>query len=115
MAPVEMPVVGDTVMFLSAAFQVYDDFPTGAPVGPHVAFVDWRNVYAVEDVRQALLAVQSTSLAVPRRRRRRGGPPPDVLLVAVKLSSTNGTMVWAIFSNGEHARMEICDPSLVLV
>ena len=111
MAPVEMPVVGDTVMFLSAAFQVYDDFPTGAPVGPHVAFVDWRNVYAVEDVRQALFAV-------PRRRRgprRRGGPPQDVLAVAVKLSSTNGTMVWAIFCTGEHARMEICDPSLILV
>jgi hypothetical protein len=111
MAPVEMPVVGDLVMFLSHAFQVYDEFPTGSPVGPDVAFVDWRNVFRVEDVRQALYEV-------PRRRRgprRRGGAPPDVLLVAVKLSSTNGTMVWAIFSNGEHARMEICDPSLILV
>ena len=111
MAPVEMPVVGDTVMFLSAAFQVYDDFPTGAPVGPHVAFVDWRNMFVVEDVREALYAA-------PRQRggrRRRHGPPPDELLVAVQLRSTNGTILWSVFSKGEHARMEICDPSLILV
>ena len=92
MAPVEMPVVGDLVMFLSHAFQVCDDFPTGSPVGPHVAFVDWRNVFRVEEVRQALYET-------PRRRRgprRRGGAPSEVLLVAVKLSSTNGTMVDAV-------------------
>ena len=110
MAPVGMPVVGDTVMFLSAAFQVYDDFPTGAPVRPHVAFVDWRNMFAVEDVRQALYAVPR-----PRGRRRRHGPPPDELLVAVQLRSTNDTLLWSVFSHGEHARMEICDPSLILV
>ena len=112
MAPLEVPVVGDIVMFLSPAFRVYDDFPTGAPVSPHVAFLDWRNVYVVEDVRQALFAE-------PRRRRgprrRRHGPPPDELLVAVQLRSTNGTLLWTVFSKGERPRMEIFDPELVLV
>ena len=111
MAPVEMPVVGDVVMFLSHAFQVYDDFPTGAPVRPHVAFVDWRNMFAVEDVRQALFAVRRQRGG----RRRRHGPPPDELLAAVQLRSTNGTLLWSVFSKGEHARMEMCDPSLILV
>ena len=111
MAPVEMPVVGDTVMFLSAAFQVYDDFPSGSPVGPHVAFVDCLDLFVVEDVRQALYAV-------PRQRggrRRRRGPPPEVLYVAVRLTSANGTILWTLFSKGEHPRMEVIDPSLTIV
>ena len=111
MAPVETPVVGDTVMFLRAAFQVYDDFPDGSPVGPEVAFVDCLQLFVVEDVRETLLAM-------PRQRggrRRRRGPLQDELVVAVRLQSANGTMLWTIFSKGEHHRMEVVDPSMRLV
>ena len=109
-AMAQMPVVGDTVMFLSAAFQVYDDFPTGAPVSPFTAFVDYLATFVVEDVRAAISTV-------PRRRRgnRRRGPPQEVMVTAVRLTTDNGTMVWTIFSKGGHPRMEIVDPSLILV
>jgi hypothetical protein len=112
MTPVEMPVVGDTVMFLSAGFRVYDDFPSGSPVGPHVTFVDCLDLFVVGEVRYALYA-----LPRPRggRRRRRGPPPPDQLLVAVRLTSRNGTILWTIFSKGEHPRMEVVDPSMTVV
>ena len=109
---VETPVVGDTVMFLSAGFRVYDDFPSGAPVGPHVAFVDCLDTFRVEEVRYALHAR-------PRQRswsrRRRGPPPPDKLLVAVRITSRNGTILWTIFSKGEHPRMEVVDPMMTVV
>ena len=110
MAPVEMPVVGDTMMFLSAAFQVYDDFPTGAPVSPFTAFVDSLATFVVEDVRAAISTV-------PRRRRgnRRRGPPQEVMVTAVRLTTDNGTMVWAMFSKGDHPRMEMIPPLVDLV
>ena len=97
MAPIETPVVGDLVAFRSPAFQVYDDFPTGAPVSPYTAFVDYLASFVVQEVREALYTV-------PRRRRgsRRRGPPQEVMVVAVRLATGNGTMVWSIFSKGEH-------------
>ena len=110
MAPIETPVVGDTVAFRSPAFQVYDDFPTGAPVSPYTAFVDYLATFVVEDVRAALSTV-------PRRRRggRRRGPPQEVMVTAVRLTTDNGTMVWAMFSKGDHPRMEMIPPLVDLV
>ena len=110
MAPVETPVVGDTMMFLSSAFQVYDDFPSGTPVSPYVAFVDCLATFVVEEVREALFTV-------PRNRRgsRRRGPPHEVLAVAVRLPAANGTIIWTISSKGDHPRMEILEPSLTIV
>ena len=110
MAPIETPVVGDTVAFLSPAFQVYDDFPSGAPVSPYTAFVDFLATFVVQEFREALYTV-------PRRRRgsRRRGPPHEVMVVAVRLTAANGTIIWTIFSKGEHPRMEIVDPSLTIV
>ena len=110
MAPLDVPLVGDNVYFLSPAFRVYDDFPHGVTVRPHVAFLDWRNLYAVEDVRQAVVADY-------RRQRGRRGPRTrsDEVLVGVQLRSTNGTLVWTVFSKGERPRMEIFDPETVLL
>ena len=110
MALVEAPDVGDTVAFLSPAFQVYDDFPSGALVSPYTAFVDFLATFVLEEVREALSTVS-------RRRRgsRRRGPPYEVMVVAVRLTAANGTIIWTIFSKGEHPRMEIVEPSLTIV
>jgi len=101
MAPIENPVVGDLLFFIAPGFKVYDDFPTGAPVSPYVAFVNYYDAIRVEEIREGWYPL-------PRNRRgsRRRGPPHEVLYVGVRFTSDNGTVLWATFSRGDTQFME---------
>ena len=110
MAPIENPVVGDLLFFIAPGFKVYDDFPTGAPVSPYVAFVNYYDAIRVEEVREGWYPL-------PRRRvgrRGRRGPPQELLYVGVRFTSDNGTVLWATFSRGDTQPMEVVqDPVYV--
>ena len=103
MAPIENPVVGDTLFFITPGFKVYDDFPTGAPVSPYVAFVDHYRAIRIEEIREEWYPL-------PRRRvgrRGRRGPPQELLYVWVRFTSDNGTGLWTNFSRGDTQFMEV--------
>ena len=103
MAPIENPVVGELLFFIAPGFKVYDDFPTGAPFSPYVAFVNYYDAIRVEEVREGWYPL-------PRRRvgrRGRRGPPQELLYVGVRFTSDNGTVLWATFSRGDTQFMEV--------
>ena len=99
MAPIETPVVGDMLGFREEAPRVYDNFPTGAPVPPTVAFVDFSRSIRVEEVREQW--VNSGGMCVNGYHRR----DRDELYVAVMFTSDNGTVLWTLFSKGEDRQL----------